>query len=103
MDQWYCKSFEQGPRTFVALGGLRELGLGLRGIPKHELFYKVVLNAETGNTCVFVVPGHTEIAQAFGAQPCEPPVFDAPLFDVTVLPVPCQFKHAHSPTCRLLF
>lgn len=103
MDQWYCKGLEQGPKTFVALRRLRELGLGLRDIPKHQLFYRVALDAETAGTQVFVLPGHTEIAQASGAQPCEPPVFGPALFDVTVQPVPCRLKHPHSPTCEKAF
>lgn len=103
MDQWYCKRFEQGPKTFVGLRQLRELGLGLRGIPKHQPFYKVVLDAETACTTVFVLPGHADVAQAFGAQPCEPPVFGPSFCDVTVPPVTCLLQHAHSAACEKAF
>ncbi|MBA1290570.1 hypothetical protein [Pseudomonas japonica] len=103
MAQWYCKSFEQEPRAFLALKRLRELGLGLHGIPQHQPFYKVALDAETATTKVFVLPGYMEVAQAFGAQPCEPPSFGPSLSDVTVLPLPCLLNHVHSPTCRKIF
>jgi hypothetical protein len=88
MHCWYRRRLGEARLAYVALRRLKALQLQNPAGPINMDFYKVGLERETGDVIIFIKPGNSELAEAFGAEVSPAPRFGTELMDVTVAPSP---------------